>query len=774
MPTQASQFDLLTAFLDTPVPLQYGLVRGAGKLVLQHELSDKYRIACYLLGEGPWDSLLRLWINRLSVSLPDTTKVHFHPGDDGEIGAGMAATSTGGDQKVDAFWTSLPGSLSVVDFSRFAHLWVKVPPDPGAPGPELEVLGDYQAMKVRVFDNAGAQTSFAWSQNWVWCAVDKLLRKLVLREARVNQPLIADQKALFDFGLLKTAADYADFDIGGGVKRFSDGGLVWIDDGLTADRAAEQLLLMCRSFLGERNGKIFVMERKDEASSFTLTLDDIEAGSFVVEEGIEEGAFNQVIPALRDSALASGSSDNLTRMAEATPEPLNHESHQLATGFAGKGLARIRDAVPLSLDLGVNTAERAWRIGKSLLLETLGDDADPGVTYTGLRRFSVVGLEHTVEIVPGDVITIDRGVSEEWSGAKFRVQKAVERPDGKRELSGRQHNPNAYPDTAPAQQATEPPAPGTGLAPITAVAASTGGQYVTPGVNHESEVRELESIAEEGDTTASAFTTVDQFDIELSPLSTSFKGKLTVSKIASSIAEGPKSPTSGTGTGWTNPGNILASDNAYADVTLLSAVSNPLIAKGFDFSAIPSGAQPIGILVEWETKSTGTPGTRIVENSIRLRKSGGPVGDNKSAAVEWFGSDTYMGYGGATDLWNAGLTLADVQNSEFGSEMACEEIIGNSRTASVDHCRITLYYAYYTMEGRLKIGSQTSSVVAISQPTTASPATDVTVTGLVPATPPAVATVTVEIQARVAAGSGTARSSFTHKRARPQHRDHFV
>ena len=463
MPTQASQFDLLTAFLDTPVPLQYGLVRGAGKLVLQHELSDKYRIAFYLLGEGPWDSLLRLWINRLSVTLPDTTKVHFHPGDDGEIGAGMAATSTGGDQKVDAFWSSLPGSLSVVGFSRFAYLAVKVPPDPGAPGPELEVLGDYQAMKVRIFSNVGVQTSFAWSQNWVWCAVDKLLRKLVLREARVNQPLTADQVALFDFGLLKTAADYADFDIGGGVKRFSDGGLVWINDGLTADRAAEQLLLMCRSFLGERNGKIFVMERKDEASSFTLTLDDIEAGSFVVEEGIEEGAFNQVIPALRDSALASGSSDNLTRMAEATPEPLNHESHQLATGFAGKGLARIRDAVPLSIDLGVNTAERAWRIGKSLLLETLGDEADPGVTYTGLRRFSVVALEHTVEIVPGDVITVDRGVSEEWSGAKFRVQKAVERADGKRELSGRQHNPNAYPDTAPAQQGLEAPAPGTGL-----------------------------------------------------------------------------------------------------------------------------------------------------------------------------------------------------------------------------------------------------------------------------------------------------------------------
>lgn len=472
MPTQASQLDYLSAFLDTPVPIGFGVVRGSGKLVLQHELSDKTRIACYLLARGRWNALLRLWINRLSITLPDTTKVHFHPGEDGEIGAGMAATSTGGDQKVDAFWASLPGSLSPVTFSRYAHLWVKAAPDPGAPGPELEVLGDYEASLVRIFDNAGVQTSFAFSQNWVWCALHYLLETLVMREARVNQPLTVEQKALFDFGLLKTAADYADFDIGGGVKRFSDGGLVWIQDGLTADRAAEQLLLMCRSYLGERNGKIFIMERKDEASSFTLTLDDIEPGSFVVEDGVEEGAYNQIIPVFRDLNLASGSSDNLTRMAEATPEPLNHESHQLAVGFAGKGLARIRDATPLSLDLGVNTPERAWRIGKSLLLETLGDEADPGAVYAGLKRFSVTALEHTVEIVPGDVVTIDRGVSEEWSGTKFRVQKAVELPDGRRQLSGRQHNPNAYPDTAPAQQATEPPAPGTGIVPV-----SGGGSY---------------------------------------------------------------------------------------------------------------------------------------------------------------------------------------------------------------------------------------------------------------------------------------------------------
>ena len=70
-------------------------MRGTGNLILQHELPDKSRVAFYILGEGPWDSILRLWANRALVSLPDTNKVHFHPGTDGEIGHGMAADSTG-------------------------------------------------------------------------------------------------------------------------------------------------------------------------------------------------------------------------------------------------------------------------------------------------------------------------------------------------------------------------------------------------------------------------------------------------------------------------------------------------------------------------------------------------------------------------------------------------------------------------------------------------------------------------------------------------------
>src|SRR6266446_4289479 len=141
--------DLASAFIDQPKMLAYGLVRGAGNLVLQYELANKHRVSFFELGEGPWDSILRLWINRKQVALPNTAIVHFHQGLDGEIGFGMGASSTGPDQHVDSFYSNLPAGYSVVTLSRYAYLALNVPPDPGAPSATLEVLADYQAMKCR-------------------------------------------------------------------------------------------------------------------------------------------------------------------------------------------------------------------------------------------------------------------------------------------------------------------------------------------------------------------------------------------------------------------------------------------------------------------------------------------------------------------------------------------------------------------------------------------------------------------------------------------------
>src|SRR5690242_17733135 len=206
----AAAFDLSTAFLDQPKTLAYGLVRGAGNLILQQELTDKTRVSFYMLGEGPWDSILRLWINDKLVTLPSSTTVHFHPGFDGEIGNGLSAVSTGGDQHVDQFFTLIPGGLSPITFSRYAWLALKTAPDPSAPSAQLTVLADYQAMQVRQFDSSGSQTAFAWTQNWAWIICDFLIRKFVLREGKTNQPLVAAELARFDWASFAAAATYYD------------------------------------------------------------------------------------------------------------------------------------------------------------------------------------------------------------------------------------------------------------------------------------------------------------------------------------------------------------------------------------------------------------------------------------------------------------------------------------------------------------------------------------------------------------------------------------
>lgn len=461
MPSQSAQFDLSTAFLDQPKTLAYGLVRGAGNKVLQQELTDKTRVAFYMLGEGPWDSLLRLWINNKPITLPNTAIVHFHPGLDGEIGNGLAANSTGGDQHVDQFFTLIPGGLDPVTFSRFAWLALKVAPDPGAPSADLTVLADYQALQVRQFDATGNQTAFAWTQNWAWNICDFLIRKFILREAKVNQPLSTAELARFDWPSFSNAAAYYDTVLANGQKRFSDGGVVYVNDG-NASSAVEQMLLLSRSYILERNGKLSLYADQPRASVFTFNSSNVAPLSFRARKSALRTAKNRLSATYRDSAIASGSTDDATRFAISTVK-IDHEAHQYAVGVRGPGLSVIPKVTDLALDLGVNTPERAWRILKSMLVRQLGDDVDQNTAYVAPFSAEWTGYEDSLAVEQGDVVTIDSSISEEFGGKNIEVLQVEELPDGTRNLSGLEYMPNAFPDVAPAQQQLQAPTPGTGL-----------------------------------------------------------------------------------------------------------------------------------------------------------------------------------------------------------------------------------------------------------------------------------------------------------------------
>jgi len=488
MATHAAQFDLSSASLDRPKTIAYGLVRGAGNLILQQALTDGTRVAFYMLGEGPWDSILRLWINNTRVTLPASGTVHFHPGLDGEIGNGLAAVSTGGDQHVDQLFTLVPGGLDPITFSRYAWLALKVAPDPAAPSATLTVLADYQAMQVRQFDSSGNQTAFGWTQNWAWIICDFLIRKFVLREGKVNQPLVAAELARFDWASFAAAATYYDAVLSGGQKRFSDGGVVFANDSETADRALEQMLNISRSYILERNGKLSLYADQPRASVFTFTSDNVaplsskitpsasvasshgskyaNAGTltFKGRKSNLRAAANRITATYRDLSIASGSTDDATRFAISTLK-LDHEAHQRAVGARGPGLSVLPKITELALDLGVNTPERVWRIIDAMLVRQLGDDVDANSAYNAPFSAEWTGFEDSLAVEPGDVVTLDKSITEEFGGKLIEVLQVEEVPDGSRNFTGLEYMPNAFPDAAPVQQSLEAPVPGTGLTP---------------------------------------------------------------------------------------------------------------------------------------------------------------------------------------------------------------------------------------------------------------------------------------------------------------------
>ncbi len=496
MAPQAAQFDLSTAFLDQPKTIAYGLVRGAGNLILQQALADGTRVCFFMLGEGRWDSIVRLWINNKLITLPSSTTVHFHPGADGEIGNGLTANSTGGDQHVDQFFTLVPGGLSPITFSRYAWLALKVAPDPGAPSAQLTVLADYQAMQVRQFDGSGNQTAFAWTQNPAWWICDFLIRKFVLREGKINQPLVAAEAARFDWASFSAAATYYDAVLSLGQKRFSDGGVVYVNDPNTADRALEQMLLMCRSYTLERNGKLSLYADQPRASVFTFTSDNVaplssrivpsanvasSAGGKLTFKGRKSNlraATNRLTGTFRDLNLASGSTDDATRFA-ITTVTVNHEAHQRSVGARGPGLSVLPKVTELALDLGVNTPERVWRILKSMLVRQLGDDVDANTAYNAPFSADWTGYEDSLAVEGGDVVTIDKSISEEFGGKLFEVLQVEEVPDGTRNFTGFEYMPNAFPDVAPVQQALLAPIPGAGLTPAATSVDGSGNLLVS-------------------------------------------------------------------------------------------------------------------------------------------------------------------------------------------------------------------------------------------------------------------------------------------------------
>lgn len=155
---------------------------------------------------------------------------------------------------------------------------------------------------------------------------------------------------------------------------------------------------------------------------------------------------------------------------------------------------------------------------------------------------------------------------------------------------------------------------------------------------------------------------------------------------------GPRSAGAGAGTSWVNPGFVVSSNGQKATYSVAAnSQSQNLDATGFGFS-IPATATIVGIYAEIERMASNT--TSLDDEDVFLLKAGASTGITDHASTSDYGtSDAVQGYGSQSDLWGTTWTPAQINASNFGLRLKVDnDNTTSSRTASVDHMRITVYY----------------------------------------------------------------------------------
>ncbi len=161
---------------------------------------------------------------------------------------------------------------------------------------------------------------------------------------------------------------------------------------------------------------------------------------------------------------------------------------------------------------------------------------------------------------------------------------------------------------------------------------------------------------------------------------------------AASLSVGPNSPTNISALSWINLGNVAASDNVYATITLNSSIqATPFFyAQGYNFN-VPDDATITGITATVERKQSGT-GSSFYDEGVCLVVDGALyTTPNRATGTTWQTTDVVTTFGSSSDLWGRTLTPALVNKSNFGLMYYARKISG-SKTAMIDYIGMTVYY----------------------------------------------------------------------------------
>jgi len=151
-------------------------------------------------------------------------------------------------------------------------------------------------------------------------------------------------------------------------------------------------------------------------------------------------------------------------------------------------------------------------------------------------------------------------------------------------------------------------------------------------------------------------------------------------------------PGNSAGSTWNNPGNISASDDAYASIPINSHDSVGLIGYNFGFN-IPNNATINGIQISVELHGDAPFGSTIY---VEPGSWDGNYFTSNASQKQYSGTinttDTTYSLGSSSDLWNTNFTPSDVNSPQF----ACQIIFTNNssykRYAYVDYVSVTITY----------------------------------------------------------------------------------
>jgi hypothetical protein len=337
--TQSSSASQTTG---TPIPLSYGYVWVTGKRDSYYTLQDTgnshidyHRVGRWLLGHGEWDGCSELWINDVLAWTANVTAdapsgfsgqrwlkaldggpamvFNFHSGCDATIGAGLSPSSSGPDQGVDVLCAQFPSAIQPLAYSRIAYYMImrKQPlayqtndhqNDPSQ-WTDVAPVGLWRSRRCRLFDASGNVTGYAFTTNPIWHIVDVILFRKLFPDFNLSvdggpDPLPTAVAARFDWEPIYEAAQYCDEFLANSRRRFA--GNYCFTSSTSLQAILSQMLLYCRSFLRDTQGKISIVCDKPRASVFVFSRDHILPGSFEVNEQTPHTAGNRYVAQFRD------------------------------------------------------------------------------------------------------------------------------------------------------------------------------------------------------------------------------------------------------------------------------------------------------------------------------------------------------------------------------------------------------------------------------------------------------------------------------------------